>query len=87
VDLRQLSLEFLYNNIDPLIKKKFGIYCIEYHEDHAVSYDYVVSCLIAHELRFSVPEDLAVTEINLDDELSSASDAYRQWFDKAAQRN
>ncbi len=83
VDLRRLSLEFLYKNIDPLIQKHFGIYSIEYHEDHSVSYDYVVQCLIAHELEFSFPSDFRVTEIHLDEELSSASKHYQNWFANA----
>ena len=33
VDLRRLSLEFLYNNLDPMINKHFGLCAIEYHED------------------------------------------------------
>lgn len=80
VDLRGLSLEFLYNNIDPLIRKHFGIYSIEYHEDHSVSYDYIVSCLISHGLRFSIPPDFTVTEIDLASELENASKSYQKWF-------
>jgi len=84
VDLRALSLEFLYKNIDPLIRKHFGMYSIEYHEDDSVSYDYVVSCLIAHELQFSIPPDFEVTEIDLDVELSKASMSYQDWFKREA---
>ncbi len=80
VDLRGLSLEFLYKNIDPLIRKHFGVYSIEYHEDHGVSYDYVVSCLISHGLKFSIPPDFGVTEIDLDAKLAGASNSYRKWF-------
>jgi len=83
IDLRALSLQFLYNNIDPLIQKHFGIYSIEYHEDHGISYDYVVRCLIGHGLRFSVPPDFGVTEIDLEEELSSASKSYQKWFASA----
>jgi hypothetical protein len=59
-----LSLEFIYTIIDPLIVEHFGIYAIEHHEDHSVSYDYVVARLLRSELRFSVPDNFAVTEIN-----------------------
>lgn len=82
VDLRRLSLEFLYNNIDPLIKRHFGINSIEYHEDTSVGYDYVVSCLIRHELFFSIPDDFSITEIDLDEELSGCSAAYRKQLAK-----
>jgi hypothetical protein len=75
-----LSLEFIYTIIDPLIAEHFGIYAIEHHEDHSVSYDYVVARLLRAELRFSVPNDFAVTEIDLADELIDANPTYREWF-------
>jgi hypothetical protein len=76
-DLRRLTLEFLYNNIDPLIHKHLGLCAIEYHEDTSVSYDYVVSRLVSNELLFSVPDEFAVTEIDLKKELSEVSKSYR----------
>jgi hypothetical protein len=76
--LRRLALEFLYNNLDPLIHKHFGICAIEHHEDTAVSYDYVVGCLVKNELLFSVPDDFQVTEIDLEEELSGGSESYRE---------
>ena len=79
-DLSALSLEFIYTILDPLIAGRFGIYAIEHHEDHSVSYDYVVACLLRRELRFSFPADFAVTEIDLDEEISEASAEYRSWF-------
>ncbi|TIL82175.1 MAG: hypothetical protein E5Y89_06275 [Mesorhizobium sp.] len=82
VDLRRLSLEFLYNNIDPLIKRHFDLNSIEYHEDTSVGYDYVVSCLIRHELFFSIPDDFSITEIDLNGELSGCSAAYRKQLAK-----
>jgi hypothetical protein len=76
----ELSLEFIYTIVDPLISKHFEIYAVEHHEDHSVSYDYVVSRLIRAGLRFSVPRDFAVTEIDLAEELAGASSSYRDWF-------
>jgi hypothetical protein len=76
-DLRKLALTFLYKNIDPLIKKHFDLYAIEYHEDTGVSYDYVVGALIRQELLFSVPEDFEVTEIRLDEALKDCSIQYK----------
>lgn len=69
-----------YTILDPLIAGRFGIYAIEHHEDQSVSYDYVVACLLRRELRFSIPEDFAVTEIELAEEISEASAEYRSWF-------
>jgi hypothetical protein len=78
VDLRRLALEFLYKNIDPLIKKHFDLYAIEYHEDTSVGYDYVVDCLVRHELLFSVPDDFKITEIDLDKAIKRTGAKYRK---------
>ncbi len=80
VDLRRLALSFLYNNIDPLIRRHFNLCAIEYHEDQSVGYDYVVQCLIHHELFFSIPCDFSVSEIDLEEALSNCSEQYRVGF-------
>jgi hypothetical protein len=79
-DLSGLSLEFIYTIIDPLIHSQFGLFAIEYHEDPNVSYDYVVGTLLSRQIRFSVPDDFAVTEIDLADEVVDASENYKEWF-------
>ena len=66
-----------------MIADRFGIYAIEHHEDHSISYDYVVACLLRHELRFSLPEDFNVTEIDLNKEVGAASAEYQIWFREA----
>lgn len=78
-DLSSLALEFLYKNIDPLINRHFGLCAVEYHEDH-IGYDYVVQCLIAKELFFSIPDDFHVGEINIMDELAKTTESYRSEF-------
>ena len=75
--LRRLSLEFLYKNVDPLLKKHFDLCAIEYHEDSA-GYDYIVGSIIRHELLFSVPENFSISEIDLCEELSETSPEYRR---------
>ncbi len=79
VDLRNISLSFLYRIVDPLIKKAFGLYAIEYHEDH-VGYDYIVAELLRSGLRFSIPEDFHLGEINVDREITKSSLEYKKWF-------
>lgn len=79
-DLRTLSLEFIYTIIDPLIMEVFGLYAIEYHEDPSVGYDYVVSSLIRRGLKFSIPENFTVAEINIRDELEGKSANYKRWI-------
>lgn len=78
VDLRSLALDFLYKNIDPLINSHFGLCAVEYHEDTSVGYDYVVQCLIRHELLFSVPDNFEITEIDLNEALDGAHPEYRK---------
>jgi hypothetical protein len=79
-DFRALSLEFIYTIIDPLICEHFGVFAIEHHEDHSVGYDYVVGALLRRQLKFSVPDDFTVGEINISEELDDADDAYRDWI-------
>ncbi|QPC41557.1 hypothetical protein HW532_01745 [Kaustia mangrovi] len=86
LDFSRLSLEFIYTIIDPLISDYFDLYAIEYHEDHSVSYDYVVAVLLRRQLRFSVPPDFAITEVDLREELQGASDSYRAWFSRELER-
>lgn len=85
-DFRRLSLEFIYTIIDPLIADAFDLCAIEYHEDHSVSYDYVVGELLRSELKFTVPDDFAVTEIDMSDELDGASAVYRNWVRQQMKR-
>jgi hypothetical protein len=78
-DFRALSLEFIYTVIDPLISEVFGLCAIEFHEDPSVSYDYVVSALLRSQLKFSVPDDFEITEINMSELLKHADSAYKNW--------
>jgi hypothetical protein len=79
-DLGGLSLEFIYTIVDPLLAKHFGLFAIEYHEDHLIGYDHLVGCLLRRELQFSIPADFAVTEIDLAQEIAEASDTYKSWL-------
>jgi len=76
-DLRSLTLEFIYNNIDPLIYAHLGLCAIEYHEDHSIGYDYVVSRIVRQELLFSIPDGFSIGEFDLAEELSASSPEYR----------
>jgi len=81
-ELRQIALEFLYKNIDPLIVRHFGSYAIEYHEDFSAGYDYVVHALVRRELLFSIPPDFEIAEIDLRESLSTASPTYHAGFER-----
>jgi hypothetical protein len=80
VNFRALSLEFIYTIIDPLIFEHFGLFAIEYHEDHSVGYDYLVGTIIGRGLRFSVPDDFEVGEISLAEALMDSEATYREWI-------
>ncbi len=79
-DFRDLSLEFIYTIIDPLIFEHFGLFAIDYHEDHSAGYDYVVKSLLRRQLRFSIPKDFMLTEIYLSNEIENAEEDYRAWI-------
>lgn len=85
-DFRALSLEFIYTIIDPLIAEAFDLCAIEFHEDHSISYDYVVAALLRSELKFTVPDTFAVTEIRMAEELKDASSSYRDWVSAQMKR-
>jgi hypothetical protein len=81
-DFRSLSLEFIYTIIDPLIADAFDLCAIEFHEDHSVGYDYVVQQLLNAQLRFTMPDDFNITEIDMKECLEGASKSYRVWVEK-----
>ena len=66
---RDKALNFLYKNVDPLIERHFDIFAINYIEDEF--YDYIVNSLIGRELKFSIPPNFRISEVNIYDELES----------------
>ncbi|WP_201454972.1 hypothetical protein [Ahrensia marina] len=75
-----LSLQFIYSVLDPLIQKHFGLYAINFQEDHDIGYDYVVGCLLRREIKFLMPPDFEIHEIDPHEELKNASPAYAEWY-------
>lgn len=76
-DVQYVCLNFIYSNIDPLLNKHFGIAACEFHEDEFD--DYVIGCLFAHQIKFTVPENIVLTEINPHLYLQDCSHEYRTW--------
>jgi hypothetical protein len=76
-DLRSIARQFIYRNLDPLLKKHFGLCAIEFHQDHDIGYDYLVECLVLNELPFSVPSDFRILEIDFEAALQKTSKAYQ----------
>lgn len=75
-----IALDFIYKVIDPLIRDNFDLYAIEHHEDHSVGYDYLVGTLLRKEIRFSLPDDFNLGEIDAGYEIAGADDDYKAWF-------
>jgi hypothetical protein len=85
-DFRALSLEFIYKIIDPLIASEFGLVAIEFHEDHDIGYDYVVSRVVRAGLKFTMPDDFDVTEVDLNEALENAAPSYKAWLKRELKR-
>jgi hypothetical protein len=77
VDVQYDCLQFIYSIIDPLLHEHFGIIACEFHEDEF--HDYVIGCLLSHQIKFTVPKHIELTEIDPQECLRDASKDYRQW--------
>lgn len=80
VEFGELSLRFIYQVIDPLLHAEFGRYAIDFHEDHSVGYDHLVGSIVRQGLKFSLPPDFCLGEIDLEDETQNCSDDYKSWL-------
>ncbi|MEO7690847.1 MAG: hypothetical protein ABIS51_16315 [Sphingomonas sp.] len=85
-NFRGLSLEFIYTIIDPLIAREFGLFAIDYHEDHSVGYDHVVGCLLRKGLKFSMPDNFDISEISISEEIEGTPRAYQNWVKRELKR-
>ncbi|SIQ20002.1 hypothetical protein SAMN05880590_102540 [Rhizobium sp. RU35A] len=79
---RRLSLDFLYKNVDPILKKYFDLSAIEFHED-SEGYFYIVQALLRHEIIFSIPDDFDMSREEIEDAVIDASEKYRTWVEHA----
>lgn len=77
IDVQFECLNFIYSNVDPLLYEHFGLAACEFHEDEFP--DHVVGCLLAHEIEFTVPSALELTEVNPHLYLTDASLSYKTW--------
>ncbi|OLS51883.1 hypothetical protein BV392_07605 [Rhodovulum sulfidophilum] len=79
-DIQYACLNFIYSNIDPLLNSHFshfGIAACQFHEDEFD--DYVIGCLFAHQIKFTAPRDIVLTEIDPHLYLQDCSQEYRTW--------
>ena len=79
-NLAAIALEFIYRIIDPLIRNRFNLYAIEHHEDHGIGYDYLVGTLLRQGIRFSLPDDFDLGEIDAGLEIANTDESYQAWF-------
>ncbi len=86
-DLRDLARQFIYKNIDPLLKRHFSICAIEYHQDHDIGYDYIVDCLVRNELLFSIPDNFSIGEVDLRESLAETSSEYQHQLTEKLKEN
>ncbi len=80
VDIGDLSMRFLYEVVDPLIHREFGLHAIDHFERTEESYDYTVGVLLRSGIRFKVPPNFDVSEIYVGEELQNAESQYIDWF-------
>jgi len=85
-DPSAIALEFIYRIIDPLIRERFNLYAIEHHEDHLIGYDYLVGTLLQNGIRFSLPDDFDLGEIDAGLEIAGADKSYKAWFRRELKR-
>lgn len=71
-----LSLTFLYRNIDPLIKRHFSVDAVNFvAEDEQ---DYLIEQLVRLELRFSSSTAIEISEFDISKALKTVSPDYRE---------
>lgn len=76
-DFQYDCLNFIYSNIDPLLHKYFGIATCEFHEDEFD--DHVIGCLLSHQIQFTAPRGIELTEIDPHKYLQNCSMDYKTW--------
>ena len=63
INARNLTFEFVYRNLDPLLFKNFGQFAINFVDDD-IGYDYLVAQLHRRGLKFSIPDSFDLTEVD-----------------------
>jgi hypothetical protein len=75
---RDICIDFIYKNLDPLLNTHFQDHCILHIEDEFP--DYLIRLLILSEHKFSFPPCLCLTEIDIEGSLKQTSKEYQTWF-------
>ncbi len=74
-EYRSLSLRFIFECIDPLLQRNFGINAVECHEDDTP--EHLIIALIEREILFHPPNDFEVCEYPIAETFQHKSDGYK----------
>lgn len=75
----EVAMGFIFKNVDPIIKEHYDLCAIDFIDEEF--YDYLVRALVNSEIKFSIPENFEITEIDLALELQLATSDYQKWFE------
>ncbi|HEX8638834.1 MAG TPA: hypothetical protein VF692_12275 [Pyrinomonadaceae bacterium] len=84
IDAGKESLRFIYEVIDPFINECWGLFAIDYDEDHE-PYIYFVNALVSREISFLVSPDAAATSQDWDVDWTTVRTGYRNEMQRRIQ--
>lgn len=74
-DCSQLSIQYIYEIIDPFICQCWGLYAVDYYEDSEPTF--LLEALIAREIKFLIPQEVIGRYLD-ENSFSKSSDGYKQ---------
>jgi hypothetical protein len=82
--LRQRTLEFIVNVLDPFIGEQWGLFAIDYNEEYGDHYEHIFETLVRRNLRLRVSPHAADVWTRLKYVPGkNAPKGYKKWFRKA----
>jgi hypothetical protein len=84
-DVSQEAIEFIYGVIDPFINKCWGLFAVDFNEDHE-PYVYLVAGLIRRSVPFLVSRGVIRDWKYTDQNWSADNPAYRKLIEKRVQK-
>ena len=74
-DCSQLSIQYIYEIIDPFIYQCWGLYAVNYYEDSEVTF--LLEYLIEREVKFLIPPEIIGLYLD-ESHFSKSSDDYKK---------
>jgi hypothetical protein len=81
VDVADETVRFIYEVIDPFINKCWGLYAVDFNEDHE-PHVYLIAGLIRRGIRFLVSPEAILKDQWIDKEWPEGDPAYRKEMEK-----